>query len=166
MKTRNHNKIYSTSCSGRQFRLDVERIRRYVDKKMRRLPEGLFEIKLSCLGRGSTGHGTTCLTTVIKSTDPTVDTDTIMNMPGSAEKRAKKLRTILKTLWSHHARGTSWEDSRQIFKAVKEGAPRFEWWDEVAQCPFESSYLSNSDVSMRIYRHIAPIVYSISMNRA
>lgn len=180
-RRRKHDKQFSFRTSTRQFRIDTARIKRYLEKKMRRLPCGTFEVKLSCLGTAPSGGGILRLTSSASSsgTNDNDDDNTrgegggggnddgnddVLSMPENAEKRAKKLRELLRVLWSRgHAKGTRWESCRQIYRAVNsDGAPPFEWWDRVANRPFDSAAIADAQTSRLIYLHVAPLVHAIS----
>lgn len=160
---RDHSRQYGVRESSRQFRLEAARIQRLLEKKMARLPGGRFEVTLSCLGGSKSVRRLTFSASggEAAADEAAAAIPDVMTMPGNAEKRAQKLRAMLKVLWQAHVSGTPWAKSRQMYSAVLKGAPPFDWWDRVAQCPFENAAVNDPSVSERVYRHVAPLVLQL-----
>lgn len=84
----------------------------------------------------------------------------LLEMPATAEGRARACRRLMADEWAQHTRGTPWQDKKQMYVCVRRGAPVFPWWAEVAATEFCNTALDAADVSDRVYRHLAPLVYA------
>jgi hypothetical protein len=79
-------------------------------------------------------------------------------VPRNAEKRAAKVREMLRREWSEHTRGTAYATKKQMYSLVnKAGAPEFEWWDRVTGgVPFQNTSVDRPDVSQKLFVFLAP----------
>lgn len=113
----------------------------------------------------------------------------LLQIPLGAEERAEKLRKMLQEAWRHHVDGTRFgtfslnntvflqffllnaiaciaEGRRQMYRAVNvDGAPPFEWWDDVAQAPFTNTAVADPAVSQRVYEYLGPLALAHRGNR-
>ena len=53
-----------------------------------------------------------------------------------------------------------------MYKAVNvDGAPLFEWWDDVAQAPFTNAAATDPRVSQRLYEYLSPLAHELRGHR-
>ena len=94
------------------------------------------------------------------ATDTTAD-DTLLTMPASATVRVRKLNTILRDLFRHEHAGTAHASTKQIYKAVRDGAS-FAFWDATfPTTPFTTQALASSDTSRNVYIAAAAKLHSV-----
>ena len=126
--------------------------------------------------------------TVTPPTDPLHDIlpeIDILDQPLTAQERAEKVRKLLHGAWRRHVSGTRFGGSSfafgsiqlfllfdifhcsaegwlQMYKAVNvDGAPPFEWWDDVAQAPFTNTAVTDPRVSQRLYEYLSPLAHEL-----
>jgi hypothetical protein len=92
--------------------------------------------------------------------------DFFLSMPGNAEDRARRLRSILQTAWKIHVAGTPFAATKQMYTVVQRNPNMaFPWWDEIARVPFANNAVDNAEVSQRVFRYIAPRVFQMLKNK-
>lgn len=167
----------------------LKRLEKTLERRVGRLPGGRYAIVVtSIIGSSSskqTGvqgafrvlgepvlkraietHAVDVQHTMTNIDDMLPSADFFLQMPGNAEDRAKRLRSILKTAWKYHIEGTPFVAKLQMYSVVKNNPNLiFPWWDEVARVPFVNTAIDNADVSERVFRYIAPRVYSAMKSR-
>jgi hypothetical protein len=118
------------------------------------------------LKRAIETHAVDVQHTMTKIDDMLPSADYFLQMPGNAEDRARRLRSILKTAWKYHIEGTPFVAKLQMYSIVKKNPDLiFPWWDKVARVPFANTAIEHADVSERVFRYIAPRVYSQMKSR-
>lgn len=184
--TRDRSSSHDLGESSRMLR----RLADSLTKKMKRFPEGRCVIVVGALtreGRTSTAAKKTWQVlgnrdapqdraflsavekylpaidaTVSKQLTSTYDPADFLTIPGNAEKRARKLRTILAHAWRLHVAGSDFEGTKQMYRVVKmHPHMKFLWWEDVAgrDVPFENTSVADPDVSMRVLSYIGPRIY-------
>lgn len=190
MQRRDHRRKFELAESRRALDAIAAAAQRTLGRKIARLPGGSFGLYVKCLVKDrrsgmteayrvvGSEHCATVLEAVaddmllaederfrlrvLQMHESRPDEDFYLSMPANAEKRASKLRTLLREAWKLHARDTPWENAGQIFNAVKRGgAPPFPWWDDAAAgAAFESAALDDAATSARVYEYLAPRLYN------
>ena len=162
----------------------LKRLEKTLERRVGRLPGGRYAVVVTSIIGSSTGQnggvrgafrvlGDTILKRAIEThavdvqhTMTNIDkmlpsADFFLTMPGNAEDRARRLRSILKTAWKFHVEGTPFVTKKQMYVVVKKNPDLiFPWWAEIARVPFVNTAIDNTDVSERVFRYIAPRVYS------
>ena len=119
-----------------------------------------------------------------------ISTETeILDPPLDAKRRAEKVRKLLHEAWRRHVSGTpfggssfafrtielfqlfhvihySAEGRLQMYRAVNvDGAPPFEWRDDVAQAPFTNAAATDPRVSPRLSEYLSPLAHELRGHR-
>ena len=113
----------------------------------------------------------------------------LLDPPLDTKGRAEKVRKLLDEAWRRHVSGTpfggsffafgtielfllfelfhcSSEGRLQVYRAVNvDGAPPFEWWDDVAQAPFNNTAVTDPHVSQRVYQCLSPLARELRGHR-
>jgi len=77
--------------------------------------------------------------------------------PKNAEKRAEKVRHMLRLAWASHVRGSPCQGKKQMYILVQQGKhPGFPWWETVADVPFTNTALESPEVSQLVFDYLAP----------
>jgi hypothetical protein len=165
----------------------LKRLEKTLERRVGRLPGGKYAIVVSSMVTGGTHGGVQCAFRVVgdhvlkraiethavdvQNTMTNIDSmlpssDFFLSMPGNAEGRARRLRSILSTAWKYHVEGTPFVAKKQMYSVVKSNpGMAFPWWAEIARVPFANTAIDNADVSARIFRYIAPRVYTMMKSR-
>ena len=54
-----------------------------------------------------------------------------------------------------------------MYKAVNvDGAPPFEWWDDIAQAPFTNTAVTDPSVSQSLYEYLSPLAHELRGHRS
>lgn len=90
-----------------------------------------------------------------------IDKTEFLTMPGNAEKRAKKVRSIIQTAWKVHVTGTAHEGTKHLYAIVKKYPEMiFPWWKHITNdAPFTNTAVDDPDISERVFRYLAPRMY-------
>jgi len=166
----------------------LKRIGKSIGKKMARLPEGRYAIVLSSMVVAGTHRGAVRkfdvfgdpalaaaiteysghLDAALHGTDAVPRIEEFAAIPGNAEKRARKVRGLLRTAWAFHTNGTKFAGTKQMYKVVADNPEAgFEWWGRVTGgIPFSNKAADDSDASIKIMAYLAPIVHAQMLEEA
>lgn len=183
VQRRVHNRKVPLRDAKQGLRRAARQLQRRTDAKIEALPEGFYVTMLCCVHEDRAGiarvihevigrkeavqfleeHRDEIIATCSRPVDDSRDADEkYLEIPGNAEKRAEKVRELLREAWSEHVRGTPFHKSKQMYNAVeKKGANPFPWWGEVTGgAPFVNTTVADPGISKRIYEYLGPRLYA------
>lgn len=92
-----------------------------------------------------------------------LDPKEFLEVPGNAERRARKLRGLMKLAWARHVADTAHKGSKQMYAVVKRHPElKFSWWDPVTGgAPFENTTIDNPEISSNVFAFLGPRLYAV-----
>lgn len=171
-----HNRPVPLSTSKSSLKSISSTLKKRFDTKIGTLPDGAWAAIVRCLHEDKSGvtrviHrvvGTDGMRQALEDASGDIlgrhglgevtqeDYVDYLLIPGNAEVRAAKVRGLLKQAWSRHVKGTKFEHTKQMYKAVNEsGAPAFPWWSSVTGgAPFTNTAVADPETSVRLAEHL------------